>query len=148
MLCFKLENDISNGKYQIVDVLGNGVMSVVYLTKYIKLQKFWAIKQVKKYIRIFTSINMFIVSAFLITSWIFMIKAENIKEYNTMIKNGQYDQCIDFVETYVIPRRSSLLKDDNLKYKVVAKTLSTPSMSKNSEAIEYVNNLEKYIDEN
>lgn len=43
---------------------------------------------------------MFIVSAFLITSGIFGIKAESIKEYNTMIENGQYDQCIDFIKYY------------------------------------------------
>lgn len=179
----------------------------------------------KKYIKISISIIMFILSVFLITSGILGIKAEGIKEYNTMIENGdkqgnlkntgkaiesfkaaiskneedskayikaidtyigngQYDQCIDFIETYVTPKGISLLKDDNLKYKVgmayfdyenyskaykyfdeikgekadnigefkyykvVAKTLAAPSMSKNSEVIESVNNLEKYIDGN
>ena len=37
---------IFENKYQILDVLGRGGMSTVYLAKDINLQKLWAIKEV------------------------------------------------------------------------------------------------------
>lgn len=124
-----------------------------------KLNSKYKVEVRKRYIKIFVSIIMFIFSVFLITSGIFGIKAESIKEYNNMIENGdkqgslkntnkaidsfkaainkneedskayikaintylengQYDQCVDFVETYVTSKNSSLIKDDNLKFVV------------------------------
>ncbi|URZ04989.1 Serine/threonine-protein kinase PknD [Clostridium felsineum] len=46
VLCLDLVNEVFENKYKIVDLLGKGGMSTVYLAKDIKLQKFWAIKEV------------------------------------------------------------------------------------------------------
>lgn len=41
-------NELFADRYQIIDVLGKGGMSTVYLAKDINIQKLWAIKQVEK----------------------------------------------------------------------------------------------------
>ncbi|AAK78384.1 protein kinase [Clostridium acetobutylicum] len=46
VFCLNLVNEIFENKYKIIDILGKGGMSTVYLAKDIKLQKFWAIKEV------------------------------------------------------------------------------------------------------
>lgn len=43
-----LVGTIFDNKYQVIDILGRGGMSVVYLAKDIRLNKLWAIKQVSK----------------------------------------------------------------------------------------------------
>ncbi|GKX67437.1 serine/threonine-protein kinase [Inconstantimicrobium mannanitabidum] len=43
-----LVGSLFEDKYQIIDILGKGGMSTVYLAKDIRIQKLWAIKQVRK----------------------------------------------------------------------------------------------------
>ncbi|SKC37871.1 serine/threonine-protein kinase [Maledivibacter halophilus] len=44
-----VKNGLFDGKYEILDVIGSGGMSTVYLAKNVNLDTLWAIKQISKY---------------------------------------------------------------------------------------------------